>query len=265
MPRPQVRFVTLTGADDTVAPGSLLGLSREYPFAEFGILASARAFSLFASSHRFPSWEWLRQLQASAARYAQHNPAQPFNLSLHLCGEWVRSLLLGRVVFPTEILNGFQRVQLNFHAEKSDYDADAFRDALAVFGDRELIFQIDGGDGAALMESTMIDGGPNHVPLFDLSGGAGIVPNEWPRPEYVAPRHPDDSGPDRAILHGFAGGLGPGNIVAELGRIFDACERSQLDVPAIWIDMETKLRNDADRFDFAACRTVLCAVKPFTV
>lgn len=263
--RPLVKFVTLTGADDMVAPGALIGLAQEYPFVEWGILASHSATTLSEGrTPRFASLRWLEKLQTGAANYNRFNPQRPLNLSLHLCGHWVRRLLLGKVEFPPCILECFQRVQLNFHAERGDYDTDAFRDALGVFGDREIIFQIDGGDGAALMESTLIDGGPNHVPLYDLSGGAGIVPAQWPRPEYVAQRHADDHGPDRAIFHGFAGGLGPDNLPFELGRIFNACAESQLEVLVIWIDMETKIRNAREEFDLAACRNVLAEMKPFT-
>lgn len=253
---PRIKFVTLTGADNTVAPGALLGLSTEYPFAEWGILVSDKHTSLPDGSPRFPSWSWLQRLQSSAANLPL------MNLSLHICGNWVKSLLLGRVTFPVEMLNGFQRVQLNFHAKQDDYDEDKFRDALAVFGPREIIFQIDGGDGARLLETTMIDGGPPHVPLFDLSGGAGIVPDQWPRPEYL--RGDVNCNQRTCRLHGYAGGLGPDNLVVEVPRIFRACEASGLEVPEIWVDMETKLRTtNGDAFDLAACRNVLSLLKPF--
>ena len=64
------------------------------------------------------------------------------------------------------------------------------------------------------------------VPLYDKSGGAGVVPNTWP---------PAIDG----VYSGYAGGLGPSNIADELPKIEVAARGNPF-----WIDMETHVRTD---------------------
>lgn len=66
------------------------------------------------------------------------------------------------------------------------------------------------------------------MPLFDVSGGIGVVPESWPKPF-------------KDVYCGYAGGLGPTTIVEQLKRIEQVvgdCE--------IWIDMETRIRSEND-------------------
>ena len=89
----------------------------------------------------------------------------------------------------------------------------------------------------------------NAVPLYDLSGGAGIVPDSWP---VQVP----------GIYSGYAGGLGPGNVLAEVERINKSAREDGL----AWIDMETKVRTpDDSRLDCGAVERVLTqmAESPF--
>ena len=53
-----LKIVTVTGADDSVNPVSLLDLSERYPFVEWGILLSKSG----VGNSRFPSYEWLEDL-----------------------------------------------------------------------------------------------------------------------------------------------------------------------------------------------------------
>jgi len=71
---------------------------------------------------------------------------------------------------------------------------------------------------------------PNHSILVDNSGGRGITPETWSRPDTVKPV-------------GFAGGLGPDNLATELPRIGDLLQGDHW-----WIDMESKLRDDSGWF-----------------
>ena len=81
----------------------------------------------------------------------------------------------------------------------------------------------------------------NHAILVDASGGRGKSPEEWRRLDT-----------DKQV--GFAGGLGPDNIVAELRRIRAVATGDW------WIDMEGKLRNELDWFDVKRARAVIGAV-----
>lgn len=228
--------VTFTGADDSTDQAEMLRISREWPQVEWGILFSGNRYG----TPRYPSKEWVSRLS--------ENPAmRNVQLSAHLCGRWVRDLVLdGRLSWwfdhPATI---FDRYQLNFHGQ--------FHKANRVFSDAmnglqetyrsQFIFQCDGvNDDAVRGYVTKQNLG---VPLFDVSGGAGIVPESWPpiwRNKYC----------------GYAGGLGPDNIEGEIERIALAAN----DAP-FWIDMETKVRSEDDRvFDLDKCVAVLEKLKP---
>lgn len=212
--------VTITGADDSVHPDNLLALSRDFPFVEWGILVSMSR----AGSPRYPSADWIRRLQAP-------------RLSMHLCGRFVRALLLGEVMFPLWLLDGFDRVQLNFHAEHLALDSELFRQALRSLGNRQFIFQVDGNCGNAFFEKALMDAEIDAVPLFDVSGGAGVLPEHWPRSVYGRGGFQSGS----MLYHGYAGGLGPHNLVEQLPAIAAAAGCRH------WVDMETHVRSEDDQ------------------
>lgn len=235
--------VTMTGADDSVRPEDLFHLSERYPFVEWGILVSRNNEGM----PRYPSREWLLRLVDLASK-------RPIRLSLHVCGHWVRQLLLGVNEMPDGMEDVFQRIQLNFHAEKTPCNRDAFAQALVALGEKQFIFQIDGALGNAHFEAIHApnDGDIDAVPLFDISGGAGILPSEWPAAKYKL-----DEG--RPLYHGFAGGLGPDNLPAQLPLIAAAAG----DAP-YWIDMETRVRSDNDRqFDLGKVQSCLELARHF--
>lgn len=219
--------VTITGADDSIKPSSLAVLSARYPFVEWGILESATQ----TGHPRFPTLAWLEELW----RVRQDNPRM--QLSLHLCGRWLRGLLQGaKPPMRPQLLDMFQRVQLNFHAENQTIGK-GFEEALAALGAEEIIFQIDGNMGQEIIAHVEGNGPQSFrcVPLFDLSHGAGTVPNDWPKPF------------DADTYHGYAGGLGPDNLQHQIPLIAKAAGDARF-----WIDMETKVRSAADRnFDLA--------------
>jgi phosphoribosylanthranilate isomerase len=74
----------------------------------------------------------------------------------------------------------------------------------------------------------MVWGDGRHALLVDQSGGRGIKPEQWVRPNTSKPV-------------GFAGGLGPNNLDAEM--------RKMPLRPRSWVDMESGLRNEQDWFD----------------
>lgn len=239
--------VTITGPDDSIRPEDLIPVTKEFPFVEWGILYSASSMG----SRRFPKAEWLWDLRAVARR--EHLP-----LSLHLCGRYVRQILLGQT--PQDVwtfIDVFDRVQLNFHAERNECNPRACAEALKAFSDhgqREFIFQLDGERGNQHLEriGEFCDGEFRAFGLFDISGGAGILPDQWPAPRYML----DDTTPD---YHGYAGGLGPDNLAEQIPLIGAAAGDCR-----IWIDMETKVRSEDDRqFDLAKVRRCLELAKPF--
>jgi hypothetical protein len=245
--------VTITGADDSVSAADLLPLQREFPFVEWGILVSKANTIDHNGTPRFPSCKWIADLQQLAEQ------AQFPNLSLHVCGQWVRQLLVGNLEIPPDFLHLFGRVQLNFHAERTKCDPAAFARRLNDIG-KEFIFQVDGAAGNDHMQAAEAEQAKNCFALFDVSGGAGIVPKSWPQPIYldVDPGEHGE-GVEYWAYHGYAGGLGPHNLEHELPKILAAAASTgHTREGRIWIDMETWVRSQNDRvFDLDKVRECL--------
>lgn len=229
--------VTVTGADDSTSPDDLVRLSEIYPFVEWGILLSRSQ----EGGARFPSLGWIAEFRAAIGRKAP--------LSGHLCGAWVRDLVGGRNTFVEErpsISKAFDRVQLNFHAQPHQATGQMTH-ALRRWGVRQYIFQFDDANND-LMNLALQDG-IDAVPLFDTSGGAGVYPDSWPSPFRGA------------SCCGYAGGLHPDKIAAQMGDI----QRAAADA-RIWVDIETHVRTPDDRaLDMTKVETFLAAVEPFVV
>ena len=164
-------------------------------------------------------------------------------ISFHVCGSWVRDICAGNwMPLFTNIGKTFdcaKRVQLNFHTYKhllTENFVSSLKRCKAQ--DSPLIFQCDGVNDR-LVSSARRDG-LNVVPLYDKSGGAGIVPSEWPVSM-------------AGVYSGYAGGLGPDNLAIEIPKIAEAAQDN-----AYWIDMETKVRSNHDhQFDLKAVHDCL--------
>jgi hypothetical protein len=184
--------------------------------------------------------------------------------SCHICGSWVRNIFSESRsekalvqdewpwLLPRSHNGVFQRVQLNTHGVPGHKQP--VREILEGIGvGRQIIFQFDGVNDSLFDAAANV--GVNHLigerldvaPLYDVSGGAGIVPDKWPTPFEKHMRHPN------VIYFGYAGGLGPDNLNVELPRIEMAAQDSR-----VWIDMETKVRSNEDHlFDLDKCVAVL--------
>jgi hypothetical protein len=120
----------------------------------------------------------------------------------------------------------------------------------------QFIFQIDGDGQNAHLNSlfAVLDraSGIDIVGLFDVSGGAGILPGAWPKPFFML----DDEQYD---YHGYAGGLGPDNLTEQIPLITKSADGARH-----WIDMESGVRSKNDvEFDLAKVRRCLEIAKPF--
>lgn len=231
--------VTLTGADNTVNPSDLREIHEQYPFVEWGILIGSNG-----ACHRFPSVDWIHQLIEE--RVATNNTMR---LALHVCGGRLRAIANGRPDIEDILgarLGAFSRVQLNWHGERqfrevSEKVLESFCKMDGGNWDPEIIFQLDGVNdelSAAPSRRYRCSG------LFDKSHGAGVLPGQWSKSRHDMPC-------------GWAGGLGPENVVEEFHKI------RPMAYGPFWIDMETKLYADDGRFDLSKCRSVLESMKPF--
>jgi len=225
----KIKKVTFTGADDSIKPEQLFEISEKYPFVEWALLASRNS----QGGNRFPSLSWLAELH----RLHYFN----LNLALHLCGTYVKEILMGGDRFIDElhpIIHAIKRIQINTHGYKHQFDKEGLSRILTELEEIEFIFQYDNANADILKYAS--DNHQNISTLFDLSHGAGVSPKYWPLP----------------ILNincGYAGGLSPENIESQLQLISEVADENE-----IWIDMETHVRSNNDSlFDLEKVKLVL--------
>jgi len=149
----------------------------------------------------------------------------PLRWSAHLCGADARAWIHDG--HCDHDLRAFQRVQINTADAKVQPavvgETAANRNLRAILQCRAAFPQVAAVDV-----------------LFDASGGRGISPADWP--EAV-----------NTTFCGYAGGLGPENVARAVKTI-------GLRATRYWIDMESGVRDENDRFSLAKCRAVCEAV-----
>lgn len=150
--------------------------------------------------NRYPRWEWIRETSLELRR-----------ASLHVCGRAARAKLMEGSL-P---VSGFQRIQVNGGILALEVEH-----LCGMYPRHTIITQHHVNNAHLLFVRSL-----NHAVLLDTSGGRGISPSGWSQPAT-----------EKAV--GFAGGLGPDNLAAELQTI------SRIARPGWWVDMEGKLRAD---------------------
>ena len=219
-------------------PGWLLCLRNIH--LEWAILFNPSKYGVA----RYPSTDWV---------YESVGKLNKANLSAHLCGRWVDDANRGRITFQNaDFSEFFGRIQFNMAATRLQ-DLLEFKTSFWKCDlDRPAIL---GGPYQKYNIPIPVDKFMNQphgvFPLFDCSGGRGILAKEWPTPamtEYGKP-----------MLCGYAGGLGPHNIEEQLNKIEEVVGDAE-----IWVDMEGNLRNKQDEFDLEKCEQVLSIAKKWT-
>ncbi len=210
----RIKRITITGADHTIEPDALIPISQQFRRVEWGILFSDK----HQGRTRYPVPEWIDDF----ARIAR---IKRLKASAHLCNGYVSDLIqhgdfswLHRHKRLREV---FQRVQLNFHGKVYNPHPDFF--AILKKSGFQFIFQTDKNNLPLLYRARSL--GVNAVPLFDASGGRGIVPTLWPQ---ALP----------SIYVSYAGGITPENMPDVLPDI----GRAAVGAREIGIDTETGTR-----------------------
>jgi len=233
----QLTHCTLTGVDESTDLDAMAWLSTLFPIVEWALLLSP---TRQRETGRYPRYSFILE--------AVNTSPSHMRLAIHLCGNAVGYALSGERCAEQHLLAKLAerggRVQLNFSQARSPLDFDQMGRLLARFPTITFIIQ-DNRANAGVWRSVASLGHSNFGVLFDSSGGRGIESSVWPA---ALP-----------VPCGYAGGLGPGNLSSELGRIAKAATGQP-----VWIDMESKLRRtDADGndwLDLDACREVLQTV-----
>lgn len=248
--------ITITGADDSIEPERLFELSAKYHFVEWGILVSKKS----VGTNRFPSEKWLSKL---AVIYGEHK----IKLSAHICGRWVKEILVGGCAAIESLdpwLPIFRRIQINTHAELMQKNPNDFIDVVNKYfhiKGKQTIIQWDNVNGHELL-FMLSQQDLNAVPLFDMSHGAGVLPETWPH------RLAKPNSYWEPFYCGYAGGLGPDNIVDAINNITKLVDNDNFtnigrEAP-VWLDMETKVRSNNDSiFDLEKVEKVLSLTKQF--
>jgi hypothetical protein len=250
--------VTVTGADDSVNPKELIAIAKEFPFVEFGILVSKRS----TGQPRFPSYPWIENFSKDVL-----DSRLDINVSGHLCGSWVNEAFLGRWIsldLPKDFSHVVKRWQLNTHGGKVRCIISSFMNIIKAVNsvNQQIIFQYDEANTDLIVEA--IKHNLNVSALYDLSHGAGLLPNEWKMPVDL-----DGNFLSNKIPLGFAGGMSPENVNEEIEKICNNLQNylitnSILSSQEIWIDAETKLRSISDSFfDLDKVVKFLEAAKPW--
>lgn len=211
--------ITLTGIDAGTPLTELMGFAAASSVpVEFGFLYTATP----EGRMRYPDRATLERL------LLRHRGAA----ALHVCGNIARAQLAQGEL--GELVGHVQRIQVNGTLTAGQVD-----DLCLRYSGHTIITQhtIANADLVHVNAS-------NHALLVDGSGGRGITPGQWVRPIT-----------DKAV--GFAGGLGPHTLAAQLPRIARAARG------AFWIDMEQSLRSADDAFDSDRAQQVIAALAQF--
>lgn len=221
-----IKTITITGADDGVAPAEMVKFSERYPMVEWGILRSLSR----TGEPRYPTIGWI-------ARVAKLG----IPIAAHYCGRAMRDIAYHQSVKAEPWA---RRAQLNGWDTSSDCDlADAFEDC-----DVDPILQcrsIDRFDVFVREAERLQRCGINASVLVDPSGGSG------------APSIDIMMGLDRGVIartitsdveFGLAGGIDETN----------ACiyARRANALQATWVDFESGAR-EHNRFSLARAEAVV--------
>ena len=211
-----LKRVTFSGIDQWTRPKELQALHAQYPFVEFVYLMTENR----SAGNRYPAPVFLKS-------YSRLN----LPMAVHLCGKLAHDIVktgdwstVNGILGPSMSL--FSRIQLNIAKTKH------FSRELVFPEDKQIIIQLHPGTEELFACYKHL---PNVQGFQDNSGGRGEFCNEWRTPE--------------TPFFGYAGGLGPENVVEAVQAISAVCESD------FWIDMETNIRTN-DKFDVEKCRRV---------
>lgn len=227
-------FLTITGADDRFDTLSLAFLMRDLGVqdVEWAFLISAKQ----AGCARYPTWEWLRSVVASA----NHHSIFP-RIALHLCGRIARGFADG-LVLPS-ILEELAPSRIQINGWEPAHETDSLWLQAKKYG-VPMILQCRSEQTLQQVCEDVERVGSGTSVLFDVSGGSGRSPERWPERPPIAP----------GVRVGYAGGITPAtvrNVLSQLGPR-----------EGMWIDCESGVRTN-DELDVAKVRQLVENVRAF--
>mmetsp|Transcript_48114 Transcript_48114/g.104776 ORF Transcript_48114/g.104776 Transcript_48114/m.104776 type:complete len:332 (-) Transcript_48114:138-1133(-) len=258
----ELSFLSLSGVDDSVPPGTLCDISQEFSFVEWGVNFRAEKQG---KEPGFASLAWLRQLQEEIDRRQHTGKFAPIHFAAHLGGEYCLDVLKGDASLVRTLWEdyGFLRIHLcptrshGVNSSQLKKHLSSLKSVIAALPQVEFVLLVS-KETRALTFQLMNDCQPNLAFFYDAeeatSGGATKGTSS------SLPRRPPPC-PHPGIHCGYGGCLTVDNLTEELRRI--ACA---VDTPGrpVWVDLESGLRAQRpgrpDEFDlgkaWACIRTV---------
>lgn len=218
----QLKLVTFTGVDTQTNLDEIRDIALLAPnyLTEWGILLSTSENKMFDDA-RYSS---VKDIERIASHLQKYKDSGLINLSLHVCGKESKLLLEQSPQSKAlELMNLFNRVQINVIFDNKTLDQ--YRALSQKYNSTVFITQHNRKNQKFLKEIDNWDYANTHV-LVDSSGGRGVL-GQWERVSFNG-------------LLGYAGGLGPDNIIQEYNKINNIAEK------LYWIDMEGKIRTDGN-------------------
>lgn len=174
------------------------------------------------------------------------------NLCAHICGSWAREISKGEWSHELKVLLKyplFKRIQLNISGEESTVEnSHICRDLEDSRTQIEYIIQQKSLSNCKIFKNNCLNSYPSKISLLiDSSGGEGILldikdlKEQFKKNENIL----------RWFKVGIAGGLGPHTAAPLLGHLLEDKYLGEF-----WIDMESKVRNSVDEFDYGLCQMV---------
>lgn len=237
-----LKFITCSGTNETTPIPELLQLLSEFPRAEIGVQVSNKK-----GAYGTPRYDWIYALQKECA---ERNTV--INAALHVNLQWVENF--GQAVIAPELdeffkmnnINGlpfFKRVQLNFKiGREKTPDEDKLFVAIRHYSRQRFILSYNESNRHLIHE--MYVRAADFDCLYDESFGKGIVPDERKAPVYID------------VLQGYAGGITPDNVAAELDKII-VTDKSDYCTKGFYIDAHKGLEDENTHFDLNKCRAYL--------
>ena len=243
-----IKYITCSDPREFNDIHDIVALAKSSPRVEIAIQMHPSK-----ASPGMPRFEWAKELVKLAWSTQYHDftigkheyVRNPVNLAIHINNEWAAQICnTGRIpnelhkILSVRYMAGgmrpiIRRIQINIpHSAVNSASSIDMARMMHANPDYKFIVQYNAKTADLVNRLHRI--GANFSPLFDASGGNGILPDAWQKPVF-------DTG-----AQGYSGGMSPENVADNLTKISAV-------VPAnrdIWIDAEGKLKTD-NKFDIA--------------
>ena len=238
-----LNFITCSGTNEFTDIKELVELMHEFPLGEIAVQVSEKQSP--AGGDRI---EWVHELSA----YLNENKTT-INAALHINRTWVEELCRGIIVPELQDMMElrdiydlplFKRLQLNFKLGRDDVREDCDDTLVMLQNHIKRRFIISYNESNARLARQLYLKGLRFDCLFDSSFGAGVAPNSRMAPVFTD------------ILQGYAGGITPDNVEAELDKIAKAVENSAA-IGNFYIDAQKGLEDEQTHLSLDKCHRYL--------